>query len=130
MARLILDTNAFLWAVRQPAKLSAKARETIADRANQLLVPACVPWELAIKHRLGKLPAAAPVITDYAATLVRLGASSLSISHQHTLLAGQLQWDHADPFDRLLAAVAVTEGAPLVSADAVFAKAPGVTWLW
>jgi len=128
--RLLLDTNAFLWSVRQPDKLSATALTLLRDSSNQLLVPAVVPWELAIKHRLGKLPEAAPVIADYAATLVRLGATSLPITHTHTLFAGGLDWAHGDPFDRLLAAISVLEAVPLVSADTVFGSAPQVNWVW
>lgn len=128
--RLLLDTNAFLWAVRQPTKLSDRARALIKDTGNQLVVSAVVPWELAIKHRLGKLPEAAPVLADYAGTLGRLAATSLPITHSHTLGAGNLPWSHKDPFDRLLAAVATHENLPLVSADHVFHDAPGVTWIW
>ena len=128
--RLLLDTNAFLWAVREPAKLSAAAQDALSDRRNQLLVSAVVPWELAIKYHIGKLPEAGPVITDYAATLVRLGASSVPITHTHTLNAGLLTWDHRDPFDRLLASIAILEGLPLVSADTVFDQLSDVNRLW
>jgi len=128
--RLLLDTNAFLWAVRDPAKLSPRATESIASRANELIVPALVAWELAIKYRSGKLPEAEPVVTDYSAVLRRLGASSLPITHAHTLQAGLLGWEHRDPFDRLLAAIAILEGLPVVSKDAVFDERPDVRRLW
>ena len=128
--RLLLDTNAFLWAVREPAKLAPLAADLISSRDNELIVPALVPWELAIKYRSGKLPEAEPVVLDYTATLVRLGASSLAVTHAHTLRAGLLSWDHRDPFDRLLAAVAVTEGLPIVSKDAVFDEVPDVRRMW
>ena len=105
--RLLLDTNAFLWAVREPTKLSVHAEDLISTRDNELVVSALVIWELAIKYRSGRLPEAAPVVNDYAATLVRLGASSLPITHSHTLHAGLLPWEHRDPFDRLLAATAI-----------------------
>ena len=128
--RLLLDTNAFLWAVREPAKLSAPAAELITSLDNELVVPALVPWELAIKYRSGKLPEAEPIVADYAAVLLRLGASSLPITHSHTLHAGLLSWEHRDPFDRLLAAVAVIEGLPVVSKDAVFDELPDLRRIW
>jgi PIN domain nuclease of toxin-antitoxin system len=128
--RLLLDTCAFLWAVREPAKLTALAAGLISDRGNELVVPALVPWELAIKYRSGKLPEAGPVVLDYQNTLVRLGASSLPVTHTHTLQAGLLAWDHRDPFDRLLAAIATMEGWPVVSKDHVFDDLPDVNRLW
>ncbi len=128
--RLLLDTNAFLWAIREPSKLSARAGDALVDRGNKLIVPALVPWELAIKHRLGRLPEAGPVIADYAAVLLRLGATSLPVTHTHTLQAGLLDWDHRDPFDRLLAATAIMEGLPIVSKDQVFDDLPDVTRIW
>jgi len=128
--RVLLDTNAFLWAVRQPDKLSRAAEEVLCTRDNELIVSAVVPWELAIKYQSGKLPQAAPIITDYAAVLIRLGASSSPVTHTHTLHAGLLEWSHRDPFDRLLAATAIIEGLPIVSADAIFDQLPDVRRIW
>jgi PIN domain nuclease of toxin-antitoxin system len=128
--RLLLDTHAFLWAVRAPAKLSSPATEAISSRDNELIVPASVAWELAIKYRLGKLPEAEPIVTDYAAVLLRLGAASWPITHAHTLQAGLLSWQYRDPFDRLLAAIAIREGIALVSKDSVFDELPDVRRIW
>ena len=44
------------------------------------------------------------------------------------IMAGTMAWSHRDPFDRLLAATALTYNLPLVSADAVFDGV--VTRLW
>jgi len=128
--RVLLDTNAFLWAVRKPDKLSQEAEEVLSTRDNELVISAVVPWELAIKYHLGKLPEAAPIIADYAATLVRLGASSLPITHTHTLHAGLMEWSHRDPFDRLLAAIAIIEGLPIISVDAIFDQLPDIHRIW
>ena len=128
--QLLLDTNAFLWAVRQPSKLSSHATELLASRDHELIVSALVPWELAIKYRSGKLPEAAPIVADYASVLLRLGATSLPITHSHTLHAGLLEWSHRDPFDRLLAATAIMEGLPIVSKDSVFDELTDVYREW
>jgi PIN domain nuclease of toxin-antitoxin system len=124
--KLLLDTNALLWAVRQPEKLTGPARNALLDIDNQLVVPASCAWELATKHRLGKLPEAQPVISDYDNVLARLRAASLPITHSHMLLAGSLDWVHRDPFDRLVAAVALLENFWIVSGDAVFDTYPGL----
>jgi len=127
---VLLDTHAFLWAIRQPQKLSTTVRSLLADRTNDVIVPSLVPWELSIKYRIGKLPEAEPVLVDYSTNLTRLGASSLSISHTHTLHAGLMTWHHRDPFDRLLAAVAIVEGLPLVSKDTIFDEVPELQRMW
>lgn len=48
----------------------------------------------------------------------------LPLTLAHALAAGALDWAHRDPFDRMLAAQAVAEGAALVTADRVFASVP------
>ena len=116
--------------VRDPARLSTKARNLLSDRGMQIAVPAAAAWELAIKLSKGKFPDAAPIVADYPAVLLRLGASSLAHTHTHMLHAGQMEWDHRDPFDRLIAASAICEGIPLVTADAAFGAAPGLQRLW
>ncbi|MDR0285046.1 MAG: type II toxin-antitoxin system VapC family toxin [Propionibacteriaceae bacterium] len=128
--RLLLDTNVFLWAVREPAKLSPRVMGLLTSLDNELIVPAMVPWELAIKFRTGKLPEAELIVVNYAAVLLRLGATSLSVEHAHTLCAGLLDWGHRDPFDRLLAAIAVIEGLPILSKDSVFDERPDIRRIW
>ena len=49
---------------------------------------------------------------------------------QSAVRAGQFESAHRDPFDRLLAAQALTKGCSLVTPDPVFAKEFGVTVVW
>jgi PIN domain nuclease of toxin-antitoxin system len=37
-----------------------------------------------------------------------------------------MQWEHRDPFDRLLVAQALTEGVPLLTIDPVVTHVPGL----
>ena len=127
--RLLLDTHAFLWAVMQPAKLSPKARRLLENPANDLMVSAASAWETATKFRLGKLPGAKAVLDDFDDVARRLSAGILPISHFHALLAGSYPQSHRDPFDRILAAQAETEGVPLVRRDRALCQF-GVELLW
>lgn len=115
--KLLLDTHAFLWAVAEPGELSAKARRAIRDKDNELYVSAASVWEIATKFRLGKLLDAEMIVGDFANIVLQLRASDLAITHAHALLAGSYAQDHADPFDRILAAQADIEGLTLVSKD-------------
>jgi PIN domain nuclease of toxin-antitoxin system len=51
------------------------------------------------------------------ALIGRLGAQSLDICAADAIRAGSLEWDHADPFDRMLAAQALRHQAALLTRD-------------
>lgn len=130
MADLLLDTHAVIWAINEPARLSASAREALVDPVNNVVVSAASTWELATKHRIGKLPGAGAMLATFDDSLNRLGAERLSISHTHAGLAGGMDWEHRDPFDRVLAAQAMMESMTLVTTDGAFATLAGLRTLW
>lgn len=127
---VLLDTHAFVWAITAPEKLSAVAHETIAQATTPLLVSAASAWEMATKHRSGRWPEVAVLVRQYDQLAQRLGATHLPLSAAHALAAGSLEWEHADPFDRALAAQALREGVPLVSRDAAFSGLAGLSVIW
>ena len=109
---VLLDTHAFVWAVTAPERLSAAAQEVITDASTSLVVSAATAWEMSIQHRSGRWPEVAVLIRQYSRVAARLGVKHLALSSEHALAAGGLEWDHADPFDRALAAQAMAEGLP------------------
>lgn len=115
--RLLLDTHAFIWAVTEPSRLGTKARRAIQHADNEVLVSAASAWEIATKHRLGKLIGVDAIVADFCAIIRRLQATELAIGHAHALMAGNYPHPHGDPFDRMLAAQAQIEGLTLVSKD-------------
>jgi len=127
---VLLDTHAFAWAVISPERLSKAALEVISDATVPLVVSAVTAWEIGIKHRSGRWPEAAVLTRQYHRLVERLGATELSLHSSHALSAGVLDWEHADPFDRALAAQAMQEGVPLVSRDSAFRALPGLTVIW
>ena len=56
--------------------------------------------------------------------VVAAGFEPLPISFQHVRAVRRLEPIHKDSIDRLLVAVALTEGLALVSADAMMARYP------
>jgi len=54
----------------------------------------------------------------------------LPILSTHALAAGLFAVPHRDPFDRLLAAQAVTEGVALLTSDPMMARFPGLVISW
>lgn len=51
----LLDSHAFVWSIIDPSKLSSKARLTIEDNEQSILVSVVSFWELSLKYALGKL---------------------------------------------------------------------------
>lgn len=127
--RVLLDTHALLWALENNPKLSRIAAAAVRDPANDLLVSAVSIMEIALKHRLGKLPEAAQFVADWHATFAGLAAIPLAITVEHAAMAGSLDIAHKDPFDRLLIAQALVERVPLVSNEVMF-DGFGVTRIW
>ena len=126
----LLDTHVMLWALTEPTRLGHRAREVIESPASRLVVSAASAWEIATKHRLGRLPQADALLGAYSKHLDRLGANRLPVAEDHALLAGRLEWNHRDPFDRMLAAQAMIESLVLVTGDPTFSGCRGVPTLW
>jgi PIN domain nuclease of toxin-antitoxin system len=125
VSRLLLDTHAVLWWLADDPSLSRSAREAIAEPANEVLVSAASVWEIAITRALGKLTAP----DDLVSTIADEGLAFLAVTPGHAWRAGELPMHHRDPFDRLLAAQALVEGIPIVTADRRFAPyGVGVRW--
>lgn len=127
--RLLLDTHALIWWLAGDTSLSATARSAVEDEANEVFVSAASAWEVAVKHRLGKLPGAGPLAVDFAREVRAQGFSPLPITLEHGQVAGSLPGDHRDPFDRMLVAQAREEKLGLISIERVF-DAYGVTRIW
>jgi PIN domain nuclease of toxin-antitoxin system len=127
--RVLLDTHALLWWLDGDPRLPARARKLIAEEGTTVFVSAASVWEIATKHRLGKLPGAAEVAEDVPACLASQGFSALDITIAHAQRAGSLPGPHRDPFDRMLIAQAQAEHLPIISIDEVF-DGYGVRRIW
>ncbi len=127
--RYLLDTRALLWWLFDDPKLSELARGVIADPDHEILVSAASAWEIATKHRIGKLPEAGDVAQSLTAYIRRARFTELAVSVEHALLAGNLPGPHRDPFDRMLMAQASALSSPLITLDPVF-QDYGVTVIW
>ena len=127
--RLLLDTHAFLWWVIDDRRLSQAARRAIADDDNDLLVSAASAWEIATKHRIGKLSEAEALAGNIAGAIALEGFEELAIPAGEAARAGALPGPLRDPFDRMLIAQALSRNLVLISNESLFDRY-GVRRLW
>ena len=127
--QLLLDSHALLWWLAGDDALSAAARTAIADEDNGIFISAASTWEIATKHRLGKLPRIGKIIADLDRLIADQGFIGLPINLRHGRVAGTLPGPHRDPFDRMLIAQAMLENLVLVSNEQPF-DSYGVARLW
>ena len=125
----LLDTHVLLWWLVGDRRLSKTAHGVIEDPNNRVLVSSASAWEIATKHRLGKLSGVDPLVRDIATWLARAGFSELPIRVVHAQKAGLWTQAHRDPFDRMLAAQSAIEDLPLLSSDKAF-RPFGIKLLW
>ena len=58
------------------------------------------------------------------------GLLSIDLTAEDVMTAASLDWDHRDPFDRLIVATALRYGCPLITADEAIASWGGVDVVW
>jgi len=122
---LLLDTRVFLWFESGSAKLSDFLRRTI-DREQDVYVSAASFLEIAIKRRAGKVAfEGSPRAAARAA-----GFSELAVGGMDAETASALDWDNADPFDRMLVAHCLNRDLALVTADPRFRARNDITVMW
>ena len=115
--RLMLDTHVLLWWLQDNARLGPRARAFIADSGNQVLVSIATPWEISVKHRIGKMDDSGAVVMD---TLLAQGMTMVDRTPAHLRVLEAMPLHHRDPFDHLIIAQALSEGAVIVTDDAMF----------
>ena len=123
---LLLDTRVFLWWDQRNSALNANSRETIEDERNNIFVSAASVWEIAIKRRRGKLRFSGSASAAIGAN----GFHELPILPQDAEAAGDLNWRHEDPFDRVLVAQAMHQGLIFVTGDETIRDLDIVAQLW
>ena len=114
--RVLLDTNAFIWWLDDPAQLAQPAREAIEDGSVAVAVSAVTAFEIRTKAALGKLT----FDGDIAHHIEQEGFEKLPLTVEHAVTAGSLPLIHRDPFDRLLIGQALSERLTIATRDTTF----------
>jgi PIN domain nuclease of toxin-antitoxin system len=118
--RVLLDTHAFLWWIDQHQRLTATARDAIADSQTEVFVSVVNVWEIVIKAKIGRFTMPGDLASFLHQQITTNYFQILPVEMAHALKVYDLadHPDHKDPFDRLLVAQALSEDMALISNDA------------
>lgn len=128
--KLLLDTHVILWWWTDPGRLSKRVFEALSAPETEILASAVSAYEMAWKHRLGKLTLPPGMLEGFEDAIAAERWQPLSITVEQSLLAGQLESPHRDPFDRLLAAQSISEKAGFATADPAMESFEGLSVFW
>jgi len=127
--KLLVDTHVVIWWVTDPDRLSTTVDDLLQSGSADVFVSPVTAFEIARKHGIGKLTFDASFLAEFDARIADLGWSELALTNAHAVAAGQLTGGHKDPFDRLIAAQAITEGLTVATLDpAIAALGAKVVW--
>ena len=107
--------------------MSRDAAAAIADPENSIFASVVSGYEIGLKVRRGHMTT--PMAREFPPYLEKAGIPALALDMSHMNAGALLDWDHRDPWDRLLAAQARLEGCSLVSKDEAF-DAIGLERVW
>ena len=127
--KLLLDTCTFLWLAADASDLSDAARTACQSPGNEVYFSSLSAWEIAIKHRLGRLPLPEPPSQYVSSRRAWLQLLPLVFDEDcacHDVLLPQL---HRDPFDRGLVSQAILNGMTIVTPDPSITRYPAPS-LW
>lgn len=118
---IVLDTSALIFWTLDPQRLSLKAKQAI-EQADRILISSISIWEIELKVKHRKLDIPLP-INEYVDRLHQLGnLEILAVDIQTWLDNVDLPWDHRDPADRTIVALAARNNCPLITSDEMIAN--------
>ena len=114
---LLLDTHAFLWIAQGTIhRFSPALRDRLEGGPPQALCGVSF-YEITQLIRRGRLPVSMVWFEVQAEGFVARGGRIVETDHAVMARAGALDWDHGDPFDRLIVATAMERELDLVTKD-------------
>ena len=126
---IVLDTHAWIWWTAAPDRLSARARHAI-EQASEVGVAAISCWEVAMLVEKARLELDRDVLVWVQQALAQPRCAFLPLTPGIAVAAAHLSDEGGDPADRLIAATAISQRAPLVTKDRALRRSPGLQTIW
>jgi PIN domain nuclease of toxin-antitoxin system len=129
---ILLDTHAVLWLLGAPERLSIAAVRALEDTAiagTELAVSCLSLYEIAYGVARNRIV----IRESIESFLAKVEADLLVLPVTRAIAiaaAGLISPFPGDPFDRIIAATALTEGIPLVTADERIRRSGVVRTIW
>lgn len=125
MTRILIDTHVLAWSLIDPPSLSSTALAALKS-ASEVLVPPSALHEISLKVRNGKWNDMIAHAGHLDSLCSDQGFFFAPYTARMAMAAGSLDWEHRDPFDRMIAATALELNCPLISKDGAFDGLKGV----
>jgi PIN domain nuclease of toxin-antitoxin system len=115
---ILLDTHILLWLKDEPRHIGSEAsfRLESAMAAGEVWLSVISFWEIAMLARKRKIEITMP-LARWRAELAARTILEVPVDGLTAVKAGELDWDHGDPADRIIVATAMRLGLSLLTAD-------------
>jgi PIN domain nuclease of toxin-antitoxin system len=117
MSRYFLSTNAILKWIAGDRNVPQSIVAILKRADSEFVCSAVSAYEIANKTRLGKLQR---LTSPLSVLLENLRVNVEPIEFSDMMLAGELEWHHRDPWDRIIAAQVMRFNIQLISSDTEF----------
>lgn len=118
--KVLIDTQILIWFQNDSPNLNFDIRDLIQNEANQVCVSCVSFYEIAIKHKIGKLPGVGTSVKEFMEQVRLSNFTVLPLADDHISRYGDIPFYHRDPYDHMILATALAEGISVVSADGDF----------
>ena len=108
--KLLLDTNVWLWGMREPHRIGPHTMRELRDSGNEIWLSPISTWEALLLHSKGRIHLKVNLAESTQGTMEAPPTHEIALAASHLTM-------HKDHADRLIAATAQVLDMILVTAD-------------